>query len=244
MSAFMKLVQIEARLFWRDPMSFAIGLLLPAVILIGLGAIPMLREPSEEFDGVRFIDYFAPSMIVMAVGTIGLTNLPVVLATYRERGVLRRMRATPVHPTKLLAAQMVVNLAAALVAALLVIVAGKLAYDVPFPQHVLGFTIAFVLGMAAALALGMLVAAVAPTSRAATGLSTVLFMSAMFFGGVYLPRFMLPDGLARVGEYVPPGVQSLLDSWNGTAPAVVPLLAMAATAVAAGAVAARIFKWE
>lgn len=244
MSAFMKLVQIESRLFLRDPMSFTIGLLLPSVVLLGLGAVPMLREPSAEYDGTRFIDYFAPSTIVMAVGVIGLTNLPAVLAAYREQGVLRRMRATPVHPVKLLLAQLIVNLGASLLSALLVIVSGNLVFDVPFPKHPLGFTIAFVLGISAVFGLGMVVAAVSPTARTATSISTVVFMSAMFFGGVYLPRFMLPEGLARAGDYVPPGVQSLLDSWNGTAPAVVPLLVMAATAVAASAVAARIFKWE
>jgi ABC-2 type transport system permease protein len=244
MSSLMKLVQIESRLFLRDPTSFVIGLLLPMIVLLGLGAVPMLREPSEEFGGARFIDYFAPSAIVMAVGVIGLTNLPAVLATYRERGVLRRMRATPVHPVKLLLAQLIVNLGASLTSALLVIVSGNLVFDVPIPQHLLGFTIAFVLGISSVFAIGMLVAAVAPTSRAASGLATVLFMSVMFFGGVYLPRFMLPDALARAGDFVPPGVQALLDSWNGTAPAVVPLLVMAATAVAVGALSARIFKWE
>lgn len=244
MSSLMKLVQIETRLFLRDPMSVAIGLLLPTVILIGLGAIPILREPAEDMGGQRFIDYFAPSAIVMAVAVLGMTNLPAVLATYRERGVLRRMQATPVHPAKLLVAQLIVNLGASLAAALLVIVSGKLVYDVPIPQHLLGFTIAFVLGISSVFALGMLVAAVAPTSRAASGLSTVVFMSVMFFGGVYLPRFMLPDAVARAGDFVPPGVQSLLDGWNGTAPEALPLLVMAATAVAAGALSARIFKWE
>jgi ABC-2 type transport system permease protein len=244
MSSLGRLIQIEARLFLRDPMSFTIGLLLPTVVLIGLGAVPMLREPSEEMGGQRFIDYFAPSTIVMAVGVIGLTNLPAVLAAYREQGVLRRMRATPVHPMKLLLAQLAVNLGASLLSAALVVVAGKLVFDVPLPQHAWGFTIAFVLGITAVFALGMLVAALAPTARAASGLSTVLFMTAMFFGGVYLPRFMLPDAVARVGDFVPPGVQSLLDAWTGTAPETVPLFVMAATAVAAGAVAARIFKWE
>jgi ABC-2 type transport system permease protein len=244
MSSLGRLIQIEARLFLRDPMSFTIGLLLPTVVLIGLGAVPMLREPSEDMGGQRFIDYFAPSTIVMAVGVIGLTNLPAVLAAYREQGVLRRMRATPVHPMKLLLAQLAVNLGASLLSAALVVVAGKLVFDVPLPQHAWGFTIAFVLGITAVFALGMLVAALAPTARAASGLSTVLFMTAMFFGGVYLPRFMLPDAVARVGDFVPPGVQSLLDAWTGTAPETVPLLVMAATAVAAGAVAARIFKWE
>jgi ABC-2 type transport system permease protein len=244
MSSLSKLILIEARLFLRDPMSFTIGLLLPTVVLIGLGAIPILREPAEDFGGARFIDYFAPSAIVMAVGVIGLTNLPAALATYRERGVLRRMQATPVHPAKLLVAQLIVSLGASLVAALLVIVSGKLVFDVPVPQHLLGFTIAFILGISSVFALGMLVAAIAPTARAASGLSTVLFMSIMFFGGVYLPRFMLPDAVNRAGDFVPPGVQSLLDSWNGTAPEALPLLVMAATAVVAGALSARIFKWE
>jgi ABC-2 type transport system permease protein len=244
MTALGKLVQIEARLFLRDPMSFTIGLLLPTVVLIGLGAIPILREPSPDMGGQRFIDYFAPSTIVMAVAVIGLTNLPAVLATYREQGVLRRMRTTPIHPAKLLLAQLIVNIGASLASALLVITAGKLVFDVPMPQHPWGFAIAFVLGISSVFAIGMLVAAVAPTARAASGLSTVLFMSVMFFGGVYLPRFMLPDAVARIGDYVPPGVQSLLDAWTGTAPAVIPLVAMAATALAAGAVAARVFKWE
>lgn len=244
MSALGKLIQIEARLFVRDPMTFVVGLLLPTVVLLGLGAVPMLREPSEDMGGQRFIDYFAPSVIVMAVGVIGLTNLPAVLAAYREQGVLRRMRTTPVHPIKLLVAQLVVNLGASLLSAALVVVAGNLVYGVPLPKHAWGFAIAFVLGITAVFALGMLVAALAPTARAASGLSTVLFMLSMFFGGVYLPRFMLPDAIARAGDFVPPGVQSLLDAWTGTAPAVVPLAVMAATAVAAGAVAARIFKWE
>jgi ABC-2 type transport system permease protein len=244
MPALGKLIQIEARLFLRDPMSFTVGLLLPTVVLLGLGAVPMLREPAEDMGGQRFIDYFAPSTIVMAVGVIGLTNLPAVLATYREQGILRRMRTTPVHPAKLLVAQLVVNLGASLASALLVVVAGNLVFDVPLPQHAWGFAIAFVLGITAVFAIGMLVAAVAPTGRAASGLSTVLFMTAMFFGGVYLPRFMLPDAINRAGDFVPPGVQSLLDAWTGTAPAVLPLVVMAATAIVAGTVAARIFKWE
>ncbi|WP_227996050.1 ABC transporter permease [Glycomyces albidus] len=239
-----KLVQTEARLFARDTTSVVVGLTLPMIILLGLGAVPILREPSADMDGIRFIDYFAPSLIVMSVGTIGLTNLPTVMAGYRERGILRRMRATPVHPAKLLAAQLIVNLVAALVASLLVVASGRIVYGIPLPESPLWFALAFVLGITAVFALGMLVAAVAPTARAASGIATVLFMSAMFFGGVYLPRFMLPDAVARIGDYVPPGVQTLLDSWNGETPAALPLLVMAVVAVAAGATSARIFKWE
>jgi ABC-2 type transport system permease protein len=244
MSSLAKLIRIEARLFVRDRTALITGLVLPTVILLGLGAVPLLREPSEDLGGIRFIDYFAPSLLVVSVGVVGLTNLPAIVATYRERGVLRRMRTTPVHPGGLLLAQLIVNLAAALVSAVIVMAVGRIVYDVPTPGRPLGFALAFVLGMAAVFSLGMLVAAVAPTSRSASGIATVLFMLVMFFGGVYLPRFMLPDSIVAVGEYVPPGVQTLLDSWNGTAPSPAQLLAMGGIALAAGALSARLFKWE
>ncbi|SDE33763.1 ABC transporter permease [Glycomyces harbinensis] len=244
MSSLMKLVQTETRLFVRDPTSLIVGLVLPTLILVGLGAVPMLREPSPDMDGIRFIDYFMPSLIVMSVGVVGLTNLPSIMATYRERGILRRMRTTPMHPGNLLLAQLTVNLGAALAATVLVVATGRIVYGVPLPEHALGFTAAFILGIAAVFSIGMLVAALAPTTRAATGIASMLFMAVMFFGGVYLPRFMLPDAIARIGEYVPPGVQTLLDSWNGEAPAAAQLLAMGATAVVAGVLAARMFKWE
>lgn len=71
-----------------------------------------------------------------------------------------------------------------------------------------------------------------------------LFLLTMFLGGVYLPRFLLPDFLVRVGDYTPPGVQALLDAWTGTAPQPLHLVTMAVVALVAGTVAARLFRWE
>jgi ABC-2 type transport system permease protein len=244
MHTFWNLTRNEARLTVRDRGTLLFALLLPTGLLLGLGAAPALREPSQDFGGMRFIDYFAPSLVVMIVAIMGISALPTAIATYRERGMLRRMRTTPVHPAQLLGAQLLVSLATSVIATLLVIVLGRLVYGVPLPEHPFGFAIAFVLGMGAVFAIGMLVAARAPNTRVATGFATVVFMTVMFFGGVYVPRFLMPDVIVRVGEYTPPGVQSLLDSWNGTAPAVGPLLIMSVTALVFGAVSARVFKWE
>ena len=244
MDSFWKLTRTEARLLVRDPMAFGLALLLPTVLLLGLGAVPALREPSEEFGGERFIDYFAPSVVVMVVAIVGLTSLPAILATYRERGMLRRMRTTPVHPSKLLGAQLTVSLATTVVSVAVVIAVGRLAYGVPLPQHPLGFAVAFILGIGAVFAIGLLIAAVAPNNRVATGLATVVFMVVMFFGGVYVPRFFMPEAIVRIGEYTPPGIDSLLEAWNGTAPAAGPLLVMGGMALVVGAVSAKVFKWE
>ncbi|MFF0121403.1 ABC transporter permease [Micromonospora arida] len=244
MHAFRNILRTEARLYLRDLPTLLTIVGLPTMILVVLGLIPSLREPDPNFDGQNFVNYFAPSLLVVTLAMVGVNTMPMALATYRERGVLRRLATTPAHPGALLAAQLVVALAAILASALLLIVVGRLAFGVPLPRHPLGFTLAFVLGTAALLALGLLVAAVARTTKAAQALAVPLFLLTMFFGGVYLPRFLLPDVVARIGDYTPPGVQALLDAWTGPSPQPLHLAIMAVIAVAAGASAAKLFRWE
>ncbi|MEU6857277.1 ABC transporter permease [Glycomyces sp. NPDC046736] len=244
MSSFAHLTKIEIRLLFRDPLAVVLSLILPTAILLGLGSVPLLRERNDELGGIRFIDYYAPSVLVMSVAVMGLAIMPGVIATYRERGMLRRMRTTPIPPGALLGAQLLVGLGTALIAALLVVVAGRLVIGVPLPQHPVGFAVAFVLGIAAVFSLGLVVAALAPNARVAQTFSTILFMSVMFFGGVYVPLSMLPDSIARIANYIPPGVGVLLDAWTGTAPPVLPLVIMGAVTLGLGLVSARVFKWE
>ncbi|SCE90761.1 ABC-2 type transport system permease protein [Micromonospora coriariae] len=244
MHAFGQILKIETRLFLRDFGSPLTTVVLPLALLLVLGLIPAMREPDPQFGDLSFIQYFAPSLLVITLAMSAVNILPTVLATYRERGVLRRLATTPASPFALLAAQLVISLATILVSAVLLIAVGRLAFDVPLPRRPLGFTLALILGTAALLALGLLVGAVARTTKSAQGLAVPLFMAVMFFGGVYVPRFILPDFLVRIGDYTPPGVQALLDAWTGMAPHPLHLGIMAAVAVAAGAIAAKLFRWE
>lgn len=256
MSTLLRTTAVEARLFLREPAAVIFGVLFPAVVVLVLGAIPSLREPSEEFGGARFVDLWAPSALVLGIGIVGLQNVASVLATYRETGVLRRLSTTPVHPAQLLLAQLIVALVAAVVAGVLLVVSAWLVLDVPLPRHPWTFVACFGIGFGAVLALGALVAAVAPNARVAGGLATLVYMVVMFAGGVFLPRFLMPDSLVRLGDYTPPGVQGLLTAWSGD-PAVlatvgaeagasqaVQLAIMAGVAAAAGLAAARLFRWE
>ncbi len=181
---------------------------------------------------------------MITLATLGLNALPARLATYREKGVLRRLSTTPVHAATVLAAQLVVYLVVAIAAMVLLVVIGKLIFDVPLPSDLFGFIAAYFVGMASLFALGLLVAAVAPTTRAGTALSTPLLFVTMFLGGVYLPRVFLPDFLISIGAYTPPGVQALFDAWSGNVLQLPQLVTMVAIAVAAGVAAARSFRWE
>ena len=163
---------------------------------------------------------------------------------YREKGVLRRLSTTPASPRSLLIAQLAVNMGVAIVSLIVLIVVGNVVLQIPLPKDLIGFAVAFLLGMSALFALGLLVAAVAPTPGIATALFVPLFALVMFLGGVYLPRAMLPEFLIRIGDYTPPGIQALLDAWSGTPPQLAQLAVMALITVVAGAVAARRFRWE
>ena len=177
--------------------------------------------------GLRFIDVFVPSLVVITVGTLGIQTLPVRLATYREKGVLRRLATTPAHPMRLLTAQLVTYLVTALVALVLLVVVARIAFDVPLPPTRSATSRPSCSAPRRCSWSGLVLAAVAPSARTATAVAIPLFFVVMFLGGVYVPRAALPDVLVRIGEFTPPGVQGLQDAWVGNGPQLAPLVVMA-----------------
>ena len=123
-------------------------------------------------------------------------------------------------------------------------IVANVAYAVPLPSQPVYYVVAFLLGMASLFAIGLLVAALAPSSRVATAVAIPMFFVVMFLGGVYLPRVYLPDILVKIGDFTPPGVQGLQDAWLGTVPQVAPLLGMGLLTVVVGVLAVRLFRWE
>ena len=93
--------------------------------------------------------------------------------------------------------------------------------------------------MTSLFAIGLLLAAIVPNSRTATAIAIPMFFVVMFLGGVYLPRYLLPEVLIRIGDFTPPGVQGLQDAWLGTAPQLPPLLGMAVVTIVVGTLAVR-----
>lgn len=249
----LKMIKVETALFLRDPTTVMFGVLFPAALLVGLGAIPALRESSPETGSLRSIDIWAPTALVFGMVMIAVQHLPSVIATYRERGILRRLSTTPVHPGKVLLAQVLVAFASVIISAVLLIVAAVSVLDISPPEEPVKFTIAFIAGYAALLGLSMIVAALVRTSSAANQLGTLLFVALMFFGGAFLPRFLMPDTLREIGEFVPPGLHALTTAWSAEAGELtagtgasfwLQIAIMAGIAVVGCAIAAKIFRWE
>lgn len=247
MAATMQLTKVESKLFARDPIALFFGLVFPGLLLLVLGLFyPGFDEPAADLDGRRYIDVYAPVVLVLGLATLGLVTLPPILGTYRQFGILRRLRTTPVHPARLLTAQLVVHVGVAIAAAVITILIAGFVFDVPFPQSPLWFALSFLLAATSIFAIGLLVGALARTTVAAQAIGMGIYFPMLFFAGVWVPRTVMSEGLLTVSDLTPLGsaVQALEDSWFGITPSATNLLVMLAYGVVIGAIAVRVFRWE
>ncbi|GEC09081.1 transport permease protein [Streptomyces spinoverrucosus] len=239
-------LKAEARLFRREPGSLFWILLFPTLLLVILGSIPSFRDPEADLGGLRTIDIYVPVAVLLGLILGGVQAMPQTLTGYREHGILRRMATTPVRPSALLSAQMLVYGGAALASALLALVVGRLVFDVRLPEQPFGYLLALVLAVLAALALGAVVSALSRTSKFAGALGSALLFPAMFCAGLWLPVQAMPDVLARIVGYTPfgAGAEALNRAAAGDWPGWTHLFVLVVWTVLLTAAASRWFRWE
>jgi ABC-2 type transport system permease protein len=180
-----------------------------------------------------------------AITLLALQALPDVLTRYREMGVLKRLRTTPVSPALLLGAQLTLILSVAIVCMVLMVVVPPLG-GAPWPRNVGGFVITYLLGAWALLGLGMVIASLFHNAKVAAGFGSFLFFVLQFFTGLWVQRPNLPTWLREVSDFTPSGaaVAGLTDSSVGHWPRVLYLIVLAVWGAATSLLAIRFFSWE
>jgi len=243
-SAFRNLVTVEARLMIREVVPLLWGAAFPMVLLSVIGEFS--NGPEKSLGGFSLVASYVPVLIAFTCSTFALQGLPAVLTGYRERGILRRLNATPVGAGRLLGAQLTVNVSVALVATLGILVVGAAGFGVPLPRQPAGFAVALILTAAAMVGLGLLIASLARNPRVAGAVGTMLFLTLMFFAGLWGPQATMPAGLRRASDDTPLGaaVAALQHSMAGQWPSASGLALLAGYAVAFGLLAWRLFRWE
>ncbi len=249
-------LKTEVRLLSREPGALFWILLFPALLLVILGSIPSFGDPKPDLGGLRTIDVYVPVAVLLGPIVGGLQSMPQTLTGYRERGILRRMSATPVRPAALLRAQMLVYGGAALTSSLLALAVGRLAFDVRLPEQPFGYALALLLAVLAALALvltvlvalalGAVISALSRTTKVAGAIGSAVFFPSMFCAGVWAPVQTMPDVLARIVGWAPFGAaaEALNRAAAGDWPGWDHLGVLVAWTVLLTAGAARWFRWE
>src|SRR5438445_4516412 len=105
--AITKMTWVEFKLFLREPVGAFFTLVIPLLLLFVFGSV-FGNQPAAIMGGLGSVDVATPAYIAMIVGTTGMMTAPISLVTYREQGILRRYRATPLQPIMVIATQVII----------------------------------------------------------------------------------------------------------------------------------------
>lgn len=254
MHGYLALTRAELRLFRREPFSIVFVLAFPLMMMTLLAAVfGNDQADAQEVEngmliwrGVTPANYYTAASVAVIIAALGLMTLPINLVGYRERGILRRLRASSVSAWVLVGAQLTLALLTFAAGAVLMGVVAWLAYDATVPKDLPGVVVALLVGTAAFGAIGLLLAAVARNSRSAQGIGLMLFFAMWLICGTGPPRAVLPAGLRDFGGVLPLArlVEAVQDPWFGFGWSTADLAVLAAYAIGAGAVALRFFRWD
>ncbi len=185
-------------------------------------------------------------LAALAIGTSAFMNLPLEMASRKQMGVLRRFRASPLHPVAVLGSQVVVNIVITLLSAVLLIATGALAFGGMLPVSPLALIAAVMISCLSLYTLSMLLSNLFRSVATARAVFMAIYFPMMFISGGTLPMQFLPEVMQKIARFLPltyvvnlcKGVY--LDArWDVTALAV-----LGAIFVVAGVLSVRFFRWE
>jgi ABC-2 type transport system permease protein len=202
MRGFWKLTLMELKLFLREPIAAFFTLAFPVAMLFLFGSI-YGNEPTPLFGGYGSVDISVPGYTAMIIATSSLLSLAVTMASYREHGILRRLKATPLRPQAILGAQVIVIFLMTTLGMLLLVIAGRMVYDLRFAGNPLSVFAAFVLSSMSFFALGFVLAGLLPTARTAQIVAMAIFYPMIFLSGAGLPREILPESIQKFSQVLP-----------------------------------------
>lgn len=247
MRAFRALFKSEWILSLRDMNLPFFGLVSPLVVTVILG---LIYGAKPAFDGAAysFMDQSFGALAAIGICATGLMGLPLTLADYRHRKILRRFQVTPVSPGVLLFVQFAVNLLYALVALAAVFLICTLFFGFRFIGSPVLFLLSFLLVSLSIYSLGMLAASLAPNIKTANLICSILYFPMLLFSGATLPYEILPPTLKSVADIMPltQGIKLLKGTALGLPfdNVLVPVIVMAALAVICVLISIRFFRWD
>jgi ABC-2 type transport system permease protein len=243
-----KLTWLEVKIFAREPLGFVGALALPVLIFALLGRLAGLRGPAASRGLPRFISVDLPILASMVFTISAVLSLVAIIAIYREGGILKRLRATPLRPHTILTAHVLVKVLFSALTLGLMMLAGRRVYPVAADVPLASFTLALIFTTVCLLSMGFLIASLVPTARFAQPMGAMILYPMMGLSGLFVPVEAFPPALQTVARLLPLtyGVSLLRGIWHGEGWAAhagdVGILAL--MLVIFLAISSRVFRWE
>jgi ABC-2 type transport system permease protein len=242
-----KLTWIEIKIFAREPLGLIGTVAIPVVVFIVLGRLLGRRASTPSFPaGIIATDI--PVLAALLITLSAVLSLVTIIAIYREGGILKRLRATPLRPHTILTAHVLVKLLLTAATLILMVLAGRRFYPAGVSIPYVKFTVALLFSTVSILSIGFLIASIVPTARFAQPIGTLLLYPMLGVSGLFVPVEALPPAVQGIARILPLtyAVSLLKGMWNGDpwsahlgdAAALVVVFAVCT------AVSAKVFRWE
>jgi ABC-2 type transport system permease protein len=196
-----KLIITELKLLVREPLVLAFVFAFPIVTVLVLGGVFGKDDPA--FQGVDPAKWYVAGYLAVAIAAIGLIMVPVHLASYRDRGVLRRFAAAGFPRWSFAVAELAVGLIITAVACAALLVTAGAVYGVPSLHDPVRTVAGVLVGAVAFVSLGVLLGSLAPNARAAQGIGLLAFFPVFLLGGGGPPPHAMTAFMRSVSDAIP-----------------------------------------
>src|SRR5256884_1546572 len=204
-----KLSWLEIKIFMREPMGAFGAIVIPVLAFLVVGRIVGGRLDPPTLAANSFIRVGLPVLASLLIAINAVISLVTIISIYREGGILKRLRATPLRPQTILTAQVIVKLILTAATLALMVLAGKRYYPVGVHAPLFSFTIALLISTWSILSIGFLIASIVPTARFAQLIGGFIFLPMGRFSGVFLPLAAVAPGCPTRAREVPPNYISV-----------------------------------
>jgi ABC-2 type transport system permease protein len=243
-----KLTWIELKVFLREPLGAIGTIVIPVLIYIGLGRAIGRRLSPDSLANSSFMRSGLPVLASILIAFSAVLSLITIISIYREGGILKRLRATPLRPQTILSAHVIVKLMLTAATLTLMVLSGKRYYPVGVHVPLFSFTIALLISTLSILSIGFLIASIVPTARFAQPIGALVLYPMIAVSGLFAPLESLPPVLRGVARLLPLSyaVPLLKGIWNGEgwSAHLGDVAALAACFVVCTTLSAKVFRWE
>lgn len=243
-----RLTWLEIRIFVREPLGVIGTVAMPVILFLVFGRLGRGRGGARAADLPPVIGSDLPVFASMFVALGAVTSLVAIIAIYREGGILKRLRATPLRPATILTAHVLVKMLFSAVTLIVLALVGRRFVPEGVDPPLLSFALAVLFTTACILSLGFVIASVVPTARFAQPAATFVLYPMLALSGLFYPIDLMPAGLQAVSRFLPMTYAVSLqrgiwhgDGWLAHAGDVGALLLVCALSLW---VSNRVFRWE
>ncbi len=208
MKCFMTLFKIEQRLNLRCPDGLIFGIGMPVGVLFMIG---MIAGNTVSQDGYTFLQSAFASLVTVGICATAFMGIPLTIANYREKKILKHFFVTPLSPVFILCIQFCIAVCTAIISAIIVSMCAIFIFGYRMEGNILYFVSAYFLVLVSMYSLGMIIASVCPNMKIANVVCTFVYFPMLFLSGATIPFEIFPNMLQKVANILPltHGVQLL-----------------------------------